>query len=118
MLDTKKFGSAPVGRQEAEPDGFGKRQKQPLNKPSATEHQEQDLVAELAAARRHLEYRGEANIVIAEWRDELLKRIRRNRLRQELIGLPDEEHDAIVAEVGEYKRLCAAISWSPAGRRP
>jgi hypothetical protein len=72
---------------------------------------------ELAAVRKHLEYRGEANIVIAEWRDELRKRIRRNRLRQELIGLPDEEHDAIVAEVGEYRRLCAAIGWSPSRRR-
>ena len=42
----------------------------------------QHLLSELAAAREHLEYRAEANDVIAQWRDELRTRICRNRLRQ------------------------------------
>jgi hypothetical protein len=81
-------------------------------KPSAPhEH----LVKELAAARQHLEMRAEANEVIAAWRDELRVRMARSRLKAELIGIDDEEHDALVAEVGEFKRLCAALRWT--GRR-
>jgi hypothetical protein len=112
MLDTKwSPATGNGGAEQADDDGNC----DPLH--SEISPDKQALLDDLAAARQHLEYRGEANIVIAEWRDELRTRIRRNRLRQELIGLPDEEHDALVHEVAEYKRLCAAIGWSPAGRR-
>jgi hypothetical protein len=37
-------------------------------------------------------------------------------LKAELIGMHADEHDALVAEVQEYKRLCAALNWSPSGR--
>ena len=78
---------------------------------------QKQMLDELAAARRHLELRAEANEVIAAWRDELAVRIARIRLKAELIGIDDDEHDALVAEVAEYKRLCRAIDWSPAGSR-
>ena len=77
----------------------------------------QHLLTELAAARQHLERRGEANIVIGEWRDELRRRIARTNLKAELIGITAEEHDAIVAEVDKFKRLCRALGWSMAARR-
>ena len=75
----------------------------------------EQLLDELAAARQHLEMRAEANEVIAAWRDELRVRIARSRLKAELIGIDDNEHDALVAEVGEFKRLCTALGWT--GRR-
>ena len=77
----------------------------------------QHLLTELAAARQHLEHRAEANIIIAEYRDELRRRIQRANLKAELIGITAEEHDAIVAEVDEFKRLCRALGWSTAGGR-
>lgn len=77
----------------------------------------QTLVDELARAREHLERRAEANHIICQWRDELRTKIRRNQLRFELIGLCPDEHEQLVNEVAEYKRLCRAIDWSPAGRR-
>lgn len=112
MLDTKKFGSVPVGKQGAEPDGFGEIER---SSNTSTEQREQ-LAEDLASVCRHLEYRGEANIFIAEWRDELRRRIRRLNLKAELIGITVEEHDAIVAEVAEFKRLCRALGWAPSGR--
>ena len=38
-------------------------------------------------------------------------------LKFELIGFNAAEHDALVDEVNEYKRLCAAVGWSPGRRR-
>jgi len=112
MLDTKKFGSAPVGRQGAEPDDFGEIER---SSNTSTEHQEQ-LAAELAALRQHLERRTEANTVIAEWHDELRVRIARARLKFELIGLDTDKHEALVSEVADFKRVCRAIGWT--GRTP
>ena len=86
-----------------------------VKRPSVAE--QQDLADELAAARRHLEHRAEANEIIAQWRDELRARIARGRLKFELIGFNAAEHDALVDEVNEYKRLCAAVGWSPGRRR-
>ena len=112
MLDTKKHGSVPVGVQGAEPDGFGETER---SSSTSTERQEQ-LAAELAAVRKHLEHRAEANLVISQWRDELRTRLARARLKYELIGLEDEEHAALVAEVHDFKRLCRILGWL--GRRP
>ena len=68
--------------------------------------------AELAAVRKHLEHRAEANLVISQWRYELRTRLARARLKdQKLIGLHDEEHAALVAEVHDFKRLCRILGW-------
>jgi hypothetical protein len=82
-----------------------------------TATKQQELADELAAARRHLERRAEANNIVADWRDELRRRLARTNLKAELIGIPADEHDALVNEVAEFKRLCAALGWSPQGRR-
>jgi hypothetical protein len=95
-------------------DHAGQRDEFSNSKPSPKEQAR--LLAELAAARRHLEYRGEANRVIAQWRDELRRRIQRADLEAELIGLDEVEHQALRDEVRRYKRLCAALGWSPSGR--
>jgi hypothetical protein len=78
----------------------------------ATPKEQGHLAAELKAARQHLERRAEANAIIAQWRDELRHRLARARLKFELIGIPSEEHDAIVAEVSQFKRLCRALGWT------
>jgi hypothetical protein len=67
MLDTKKYGSAPVVGQEAEPDGIGKLERS-SNTADRTQEQAQ-AAADLAAARVHLEKRAETNRIIASWRN-------------------------------------------------
>jgi hypothetical protein len=113
MLD-KKFG--PVAGRATEPNGNGisNRDSGSINNPSRNEQQ---TLADLARARQHLEWRAEANDIVADWRDELRKRVARTSLKAELIGISAEEHDALVDEVAEFKRFCAAVGWLPAGRR-
>ena len=47
---------------------------------------------------------------IADWRDDLLCRIRRARLRFESIGLDAEEQEALAAEVATFKHVCTAVA--------
>jgi len=57
MLDTKNFGSTPVGRQGAEPEGVRKKLERSSSKPSKTERQaqlspeQQQLLGEWEAAK-------------------------------------------------------------------
>jgi hypothetical protein len=67
--------------------------------------------------RAQLEQRADAYRIIADWRDELQKRVERITLTAELIGITDDEHYALVDEVDNYKRVCAALGWSPSGTR-
>jgi len=47
--------------------------------------------------------------VIADWQDDLTRRIRRARLQYDLVGLPPEEIVALSAEKEAFKRACAAL---------
>jgi len=47
---------------------------------------------------------------IADWRDDLLCRIRRARLRFESIGLDAEEQEALAAEVATFKHVSTAVA--------
>jgi hypothetical protein len=49
---------------------------------------------------------------IADWRDNLLSRIRRAHLRFEFIGLDADEQDALAAEVGAFNEVCIALAES------
>ena len=46
---------------------------------------------------------------IANWRVELSDKIKRARLRFELIGLDESEQTLLAAEVQEFKRVCRAV---------
>lgn len=48
--------------------------------------------------------------VIADWRDDLLSRIRRAHLRFEFIGLDADEQEALAAEVATFKQVCIALA--------
>jgi hypothetical protein len=48
---------------------------------------------------------------IADWRDDLTARIRRARLRFELIGLDGKDIDALLQEATAFKRCCRGVSW-------
>jgi hypothetical protein len=74
------------------------------------------LLTELAAARRHLKNRTHNLEGICAWRDELRVRLARSQLRMELIGLSDEEQQRLVEEIDDYRRCCRALNWSPSGR--
>jgi hypothetical protein len=113
MLHEKWKG--PVAVWATEPDGIGKLERS-SNTAEAIREQEQ-AANDLAAARVHLERRAAANIIICRWKDELRIKLARARLKHELIGLHSDEHDALADEVATFKRLCAAIGWSPSGRR-
>lgn len=105
----------PFADGKAEPDGFGEIDRCFLT--AEPNREQEQLDAELAAVRKHLERRAEANQIISSWRDELRAKLARARLKHELIGLHSEEHDCLVAEVGDFKRLCRALGWSPSGRQ-
>jgi hypothetical protein len=110
-------GSPTVGRGRASEEGVhaGNRNASEV-KPNAGIAQEQ-LADELARARDHLEIRGVANLIIAEWRDELCRRAQRMELAAELIGVDADEEAALREEVQRYKRTCLALHWSPSARR-
>jgi hypothetical protein len=107
MLDEKWKG--PVAGWATEPDGLECRYS--TSNTSERNREQEQLAAELAAVRKHLEQRAEANQIISSWRDELRAKLARARLKHELIGLHSEEHDCLVAEVGDFKRLCRALGW-------
>ena len=46
---------------------------------------------------------------IAAWKDDLTERVRRARLRDELIGLSAEEIITLSAEAAEFNRLCEVL---------
>lgn len=71
------------------------------------------LLDDLVRAREHLERRTEALAIIADWRDDLMVRVDRARLRYELIGLPEEEQQALEDEVAAFKHCCRVLAWNP-----
>jgi hypothetical protein len=90
MLDIKHEAPDPVGRRDPEPGKFGEIERSP-NTP------EEDPAQAAAMA------------IITVWRDELRIKLARARLCFELIGLSTEEQDALRAEVGRFKELCALL---------
>ena len=54
--------------------------------------------------------------VAADWRDELSIKLRRAQLRFELIGLNDDERDALEAEVEECKEVLRCLYRMMKGR--
>ena len=54
--------------------------------------------------------------VIAEWRDDLLSRIRRAHLRFEFIGLDADEQEVVAAEAATFTQVCIALAGSLVGR--
>jgi hypothetical protein len=52
-------------------------------------------------------------IVIADEMESLRRRIASATLRFEMIGIADEELAELKADVAEFKRLCAVLSWRP-----
>jgi len=51
----------------------------------------------------------EALEVIADWREDLILRVRRAHLRYELVGLSAEEVIALSAEAESFKRACQML---------
>jgi hypothetical protein len=48
--------------------------------------------------------------VIADWRDELVRKLRRAKLRFELCGLDAEEQEQLTQEVFAFISLCRALA--------
>jgi hypothetical protein len=63
-------------------------------------------VGQLAAARKRLEDLE----TIADWREDLLRRIRQRQLIFELVTIGGEQ-DSLRAEVETFKRCCRALAW-------
>ena len=104
MLDTK-FGPVLPGEERTEPDGFGSTLD--IQSRTAEPTPEQGL-ADLEAARRHLDRRNEEMALIAFWRDQL---------RRRLASANPEEFDSLCVEVQRFKIHCQRVSWTPSGRR-
>jgi hypothetical protein len=68
------------------------------------EHIEHDAAA---IDRNHLD----ALETIANWSADLSDRIRRARLKFELIGLDETEQEALAAEQEQFKRCSKALQW-------
>jgi hypothetical protein len=83
---------------------------------SVTQPVRSTQASNLLRARQRLDRRTEALEVIANWRDELRERIARAKLRFELVGLDNEEQQALVAEICDFKRICRCLAWPR--RRP
>jgi hypothetical protein len=60
-----------------------------------------------AIERNHLD----ALETIANWSVDLSHRLRRARLKFELIGLDDAEQEALAAEQEQFKRCSKALQW-------
>jgi hypothetical protein len=105
MLDIKHEG--PVSGWDTEPDGDG----DDVLDASPSTATDTEAQAELAAATKQLEHHADAMAVIEIWRHELHTKLARARLRFELIGMSDEEHDELRAEVGRFKELCQLLRW-------
>jgi len=54
--------------------------------------------------------------IVADWREDLTQRVRRARLRYELVGLPPEAVIDLSRETEDFRRTCAALrsEWGPA----
>ena len=50
---------------------------------------------------------------IADWVDDLRSRINQAHLRFQVLGLEDEEQEALAAEVSKFKQVCAALCGTP-----
>ena len=70
----------------------------------ALDHVERDAAA---IDRNHLD----ALETIANWSVDLSDRIRRARLKFELIGLDEAEQEALTAEQEQFKRCSKALQW-------
>jgi hypothetical protein len=68
------------------------------------DHVERDASA---IERNHLD----ALETIANWSVDLSHRLRRARLKFELIGLDDAEQEALAAEQEQFKRCSKALQW-------
>jgi hypothetical protein len=68
------------------------------------------LLRQLEEARAQLDARTEQLNTIADWAVDLRKRIARERLRFELVGLDSDEQDRLVAEVKAFKRVCRELA--------
>jgi hypothetical protein len=89
------------------PDGFGSN-RPPSDTVSSAKAQE------LEAARLRLDARLEQLETIADWRDDLHRRIRRRRLVFELATVGGEQ-DSLIAEVETFKLCCRALAWPGRG---
>jgi hypothetical protein len=56
--------------------------------------------------------------VVADWKDDLGKQRSRMLLREELIGVEQEELDELKAEFDELARCMKALAWRPDGVKP
>ncbi len=106
--------TAPIGGAVAERKS-SRHGRQPSVGTPVCSAQARELLRKLEAARQRLDRRTAALGIITAWRNELRVRLARAELQLELTGLPDEEQDALVAEVAEFKRLCRILGWF--GRR-
>ena len=60
-----------------------------------------------------MDIHGDALEQIATWHEDLTIRIRRARLKFELIGLDEAEQGALERETAEFNRCCKVLGWRP-----
>jgi hypothetical protein len=73
--------------------------------------QQLDRLRQLEVARHSLDRHTDALEIIVRWRDELRAKLARARLKSELIGLPDEEQQALTEEANAFRRCCRGLAW-------
>jgi hypothetical protein len=61
----------------------------------------------------YLDQRAAILAVVADQRDDLLRRISYAQLSFMLVGLDDGEIEQLVAKVEQFKRVCACLTWRP-----
>jgi hypothetical protein len=105
MLDIKHEG--PVSGWDTEPDGDESGYTLDASLSTATPTEAQAL-ADLEAARLHLDRRAETLEMISSWRDQL---------RRRLASANPEEFDSLCVEVQRFKLHCKRVTWTPSGRR-
>ena len=66
--------------------------------------------AKLAIATQRLNRLTDDLEAIADWRDELRSKLFLASLRFELVGLDEEEQDALTREVSAFLQVCSALS--------
>jgi hypothetical protein len=101
----ERNGPDPEWEQDPGPDGFD----DDVLELSTNTVEPDSAQAELDTAREQLEYHADAMAVIETWRNELRTKLARARLTYELIGLSDEEHDELRAEVARFKEIAALL---------
>ena len=57
------------------------------------------------------ELHGDALEQMATWREDLTIRLRRARLKFELVGLDEAEQAALERETEEFNRCCKVLAW-------